>query len=163
MAGHSQGMEHIYVQEWLTSLLSSDPFIQGEITGGRVGESPIGSVPLPAIMFRLNPSEDIAPVVGFGRSMVEFIYAVEATAPVSSVASLLPTANRIDVLLTRRELTRNVQFVAGDGSILTIKAVYRVRPFSDSYIDEGTNNKYKAIGGEFKITASVQLTGDVIA
>lgn len=160
----SLGMEHVYVQEWLTDLLGSDPIIQAGPTQGRIGESPIAAnLRLPAIAFRATPESGAAELVGFGRGMITFVYAIEVTALTLNVGPLLKTANRMDVLLTRPETSRNITFTASDGSTLRIKGITRDRPYTDTVIEEGTKNALRMLGGEYRIRCAVELTGDVLS
>ncbi len=166
MAGPSYGMEHVYFQEWLVQLLRADPVITAGLTGTRVGESPVGTIPLPAIMFRADQSAPAgAQPVGTGRSMVQMVYAVEATILNSGVEPLLRTANRIDVLLTRPATSRNIEWEAGDGAVLRIKNIYRDGPsYSDVMImEQGTQNYARMLGGRYAVQCSVELPADLMA
>lgn len=150
----SQGMEHVYLQQWLVNKLGTDPFILAGPTGDQVMEAPELAAALPSIVFRIGENWDTTIRAGPHREQVRIPMGIEVQMEGMDIEPLLPIANRIDHILASREVRGT--WTAPDGSLVNITAITRDRGYSGTLLIND-DEPVRVVGGDWTFAMEVQL------
>ena len=130
------------VQQWLTSVLSNDPTLQGLATGGFHEDPAPHEISEPVVVFSPYGEPPDVRVLGPYRVMIDADYLVKAISRDPSAVTAVSIADRVDTLLD------GAKGNAGGVSILCC-----VRQRSVSYKTEEFGVVYQHRGGIYRILA----------